>query len=168
MRAITTTMIFALLMITGASTTAGFDSVSEQLAREKGCLSCHEGIGQFSDGPMMDAISAIGSAHGDPGGCVVCHGGNPGATDKQAAYEGAPEALKAANGPEMFYPDPGSVWIAHKTCGQDNVCLPPGPNQPDEVRWAFMLWTHKNFGERDMPTAEGLRITIKSAFACEQ
>ena len=48
------------------------DSVSAALAKEKGCMSCHEGIEQFTDGAMMDSIVALGEDHGDPGGCVVC------------------------------------------------------------------------------------------------
>ena len=67
---------------------------------------------------LMDAIAAIGSAHKDPGGCVVCHGGNPIATAKEQAHTGAPDLLKQGGGPSMFYPDPGSVWIADETCGQ--------------------------------------------------
>jgi hypothetical protein len=50
---------------------------------------------------------------GDHGSCVVCHGGNPAATTKKEAHRGAPEDLDA----ETFYPDPGSIWIADKTCG---------------------------------------------------
>ncbi len=82
-----------------------------------GCLSCHEGIERFSDGPMMMAIEGMGAAHGDPAGCVICHGGDPAATTADKAHAGAPQALAAAGGAEMFYPDPGSVWIADKTCG---------------------------------------------------
>ena len=36
------------------------DAVDEALAAEKGCLSCHEGIEQFTDGAMMDAILLAG------------------------------------------------------------------------------------------------------------
>ena len=79
-----------------------YDTVSGALAAEKGCLSCHEGIEKFSDGPMMDAIAAIGAAHGDPGGCVVCHGGTPAATTKEQAHRGAPRELTQANGPDML------------------------------------------------------------------
>ncbi len=96
---------------------AGPQSVSAEEAASKGCQSCHEGIERFTDGPMMDAIAALGTAYNDPGGCVVCHGGNPGATTAEAAHTGTPEALKTAGGPELFYPDPGAVWIADRTCG---------------------------------------------------
>ena len=47
------------------------------------------------------------SDQGDPAGCVVCHGGDPEATEKEAAHGG-----------EAFYPDPGSPWINEQTCGQ--------------------------------------------------
>ena len=44
-------------------------------------------------------------------------------------------------------------------------CLPP-ENRPDEVRWAFMKWAHRHYGERGMPAAEGLLKAIKSEFDC--
>ena len=106
------------LMVSHGVHAATFDSVSKAAANQKGCLSCHEGIEDFTTGPMMDAIKAIGQVHKDPGGCVVCHGGTPDATTKDAAHAGAPAPLKAGAGPELFYPDPGSVWIAERTCGQ--------------------------------------------------
>ncbi len=86
-------------------------------SEESGCLSCHSGIERFSDGAMMTAIEGMGAAHGDPGGCVICHGGTPSATTAEAAHSGAPAVLTTAGGAEMFYPDPGSVWIANRTCG---------------------------------------------------
>lgn len=97
---------------------AQFDTVSEELANEKGCLSCHDGIERFTDGIMQDTIEALGPDYSDPGGCVICHGGNPAATDKAAAHQGAPSQLSDGGGPQTFYPDPGSVWIADRTCGQ--------------------------------------------------
>ena len=66
----------------------------------------------------MIAIEAMGVAFSDPGGCVVCHGGDPNATSKEDAHHGAPERLTTTGGPPMFFPDPGSVWIADRTCGQ--------------------------------------------------
>jgi hypothetical protein len=36
----------------------------------------------------------------------------------------------------------------------DKVCLPE-QNQADEIRWAFMRWTHENFGDRDNPPSKG-------------
>ena len=87
-------------------------------AQASGCMTCHQGIEQFSDGPMQLSVAAVGAAHGDPAGCVTCHGGNPAATDKEAAHTGSPDSLAAAGGPHTFYPDPGAVWIADKSCGQ--------------------------------------------------
>ena len=112
------TAFLILLSMFATALGAQFDSVSQALAEKKGCLSCHEGIEEFSEGPMMDAIKGMAAAHKDPGGCVVCHGGTPMATTKEAAHKGSPTALKKAGGPEMFYPDPGAVWIADRTCGQ--------------------------------------------------
>lgn len=83
-----------------------------------GCGACHDGIEDFTDGPMMQAIKAMGMGHGDPQGCVICHGGTPRATTREEAHSGSPAALKAASGPQMFYRDPGSIWINQHTCGQ--------------------------------------------------
>ncbi len=88
------------------------------VAAGKGCLTCHEGIEAFSSGPMMEAIEAKARVYGDPGGCVVCHGGTPSATSKDAAHRGAPKGLAEGGGPQGFYPDPGSLWINRYTCGQ--------------------------------------------------
>ncbi len=87
-------------------------------AQDSGCLGCHQGIEQFADGAMHATIVALGSANGDPAGCVTCHGGNPAAKDKAAAHSGSPEGLAKNGGPHMFYPDPGAVWIADRSCGQ--------------------------------------------------
>lgn len=48
----------------------------------------------------------------------------------------------------------------------DNVCLPASGNRPDEIRWAFMRWAHKNFDRRDIPAAEGLLELLRSEFKC--
>ena len=96
-----------------------FETVSAELAKEKGCQSCHEGIERFSEGDMQVTIEATGEEYGDPGGCVVCHGGDPAATSKKAAHTGAPAELTEAGGPHMFYPDPGALWGAsERACGQ--------------------------------------------------
>lgn len=87
-------------------------------AAGSGCLACHEGIEQFSDGAMHEAVVATGEEHGDVAGCITCHGGDPKATTAKAAHSGAPAELAEAGGPDRFFPDPGSVWIADKTCGQ--------------------------------------------------
>jgi hypothetical protein len=77
-----------------------------------GCLNCHKGIESImpQDNDMMLEIGELG---GDHGPCVVCHGGNPAAKTEKEAHQGAPEEVDA----ETFYPDPGSLWIADKTCG---------------------------------------------------
>ncbi len=95
------------------------DRVDPNDAAELGCLSCHEGIEAIRDpeSEMMQQIVLIGEDNGDPGGCVTCHGGNPQGLTAEEAHAGAPADL-AESGPDMFFPDPGSVWIAEKTCGQ--------------------------------------------------
>lgn len=77
-----------------------------------GCLVCHRGIEPVvpPESGMMQALVGMGGVEGT---CVVCHGGDAGATEKGAAHRGAPARL-AADG---FYPAPGSVWIVAKTCG---------------------------------------------------
>ncbi len=107
-----------LLTMNAAPAGAAFDTVSSQRANTLGCQSCHEGIERFSDGDMQETIESIGAELGDPGGCVVCHGGDPKATTKDAAHKGAPKDITEGGGPHTFYPDPGSVWIADKACGQ--------------------------------------------------
>jgi len=91
-----------------------------EIAEVKGCLGCHEGIEVIreSSSIMLLQTKAIGAASGDPGGCVVCHGGNPKGVTAEAAHQGAPERLSSGLGPQEFYPDPGSIWIANRTCGQ--------------------------------------------------
>lgn len=93
------------------------------VAQGEGCLSCHDGIEPIREegSPMLAAIRGLGQAAGDAQGCVVCHGGNPRVTDEEA-HQGAPDGVKA----ETFYPDPGSIWIADKTCGQMG-CHPDKP-----------------------------------------
>jgi len=110
--------IFAGLVWTCAASAQQFETVSAERAAELGCQSCHEGIERFSDGDMQDTIEALGADYGDPGGCVVCHGGDPTATTADAAHQGAPQEQAEAGGPDLFYPDPGSVWIADRSCGQ--------------------------------------------------
>ncbi|MFQ5563117.1 MAG: cytochrome C [Parvularculaceae bacterium] len=110
--------IFLTLSLGLVIAALGGAAMTKLEAKEIGCLSCHEGIEKFSSGVMQDTIEAMGASFGDPGGCVVCHGGDPAAATAETAHVGAPADLTAAMGPEMFYPDPGSVWIASRTCGQ--------------------------------------------------
>jgi hypothetical protein len=94
-------------------------------AGESGCLACHAGIESIRemDSGMLQQIVAWGAQQGDPAGCVVCHGGDPAASDKQAAHQG-----------DEFYPDPGSPWVNDKTCGQCH------PNQV-RVQWHSLMMT---------------------------
>jgi hypothetical protein len=82
------------------------------------CTSCHAGIESIADGPMGERIRRLGRRHGDTAGCVVCHGGNPRASDRMAAHQGAPAALTDAGGPAGFYTNPGANAVAERTCGQ--------------------------------------------------
>ena len=91
---------------------------SAQTAGEEGCLTCHKGIERFTDGPMIEQIEAMGADYGDSGGCVICHGGTPSATTVEGAHSGTPADLAEFGGPHAFYPDPGAVWIADRSCGQ--------------------------------------------------
>lgn len=115
-------ILLSLVLLLGSAVFATAQEVPEQVdpavAAEKGCLSCHDGIEKFTDGPMMDSIEAMGPDYGDPGGCVVCHGGTPQGLTAEEAHAGTPVDLAEYGGPHTFYPDPGAVWIADKSCGQ--------------------------------------------------
>ncbi len=93
---------------------------SAQAMADSGCISCHKGIEDIRDpaSGMMAMIKALGASHGDSEGCVICHGGDPKATEAKAAHSGSPDALKAAGGARTFYPDPGAMDINTFTCGQ--------------------------------------------------
>ena len=90
-----------------------------------GCTTekCHQGIADIrsSDSEMMQTIKSNGSQHGDPDGCVMCHGGNPKAAEKAEAHKGTAPTLRMAPGPKDYYPDPGSIWIAENSCGACHV-----------------------------------------------
>ena len=99
------------LCLAGAATAFGAGGCSTD--------ECHQGIADIreSDSDMLKTIKLNGSQHGDPDGCVMCHGGNPKATKKEEAHMGVPPTLRIAPGPKEFYPDPGSIWIAENSCG---------------------------------------------------
>ncbi|MBW1862638.1 MAG: cytochrome C, partial [Deltaproteobacteria bacterium] len=99
-------LLLLILIVVGKISTGNADQTGN------GCLKCHQGIESImpQDSYMMMGIDGVG---GDYGPCVVCHGGNPAVTTKKEAHKGAPEEVDA----ETFYPDPGSLWIADKTCG---------------------------------------------------
>ena len=81
------------------------------------CVKCHNGIESIRDqhSDMMKQIIDLGKIAGDTGGCTVCHGGNPNAGTVEQAHMGAPKSH--AGGLAAFVRDPGSIWIAEKTCG---------------------------------------------------
>ncbi len=83
-------------------------------ADQSGCLSCHQGIESIMppDSQMMQQIDAMG-------GCVVCHGGD----DTVTGTPDDAEAVAAAHSGD-FYPDPGAMNVADKTCGKCHVNYP--------------------------------------------
>jgi nitrate/TMAO reductase-like tetraheme cytochrome c subunit len=108
---------FFILLLFAPVTTLLFDS-GEQPMSGGGCLSCHDAIMPFTAGRMMAQVKALGEKHGDPEGCVICHGGTPSAGKKEEAHRDVPHALRASGGPERFYPNPGNALVARYTCGQ--------------------------------------------------
>ncbi len=107
-----------IIGLLNAFTATQYPVNAKQSSGPEGCLACHSGIMQFADGPMMAKIKARGKAYGDPEGCIICHGGTPSATSREAAHSSAPVALRAAAGPQQFYPNPGNVFVAQYACGQ--------------------------------------------------
>ena len=68
---------------------------------------------------MIEQIEAMGADHGDPGGCVVCHGGDPAAPRRKQAHQGSPGRSGRGGWPgHASSRIPARVWIADKTCGQ--------------------------------------------------
>lgn len=93
------------------------EKVTAEVAKAKGCLSCHEGIEKFSEGDMQTDIEKFALTYGDPTGCTVCHGGNHLGLTMEEAHAGAPDTLAAKGGADAFYPDPGALPISDKACG---------------------------------------------------
>jgi len=95
-------------------------NASSAVAADSGCISCHNGIEDIraDDSTMMIMIKSISAQHGDPEGCVLCHGGDPTATTVEAAHKDSPQSLITSRGPQTFYPDPGAMDINKFTCGQ--------------------------------------------------
>ena len=64
-----TRIISLVALFIGTASIAAAQDVSERvdaaLAAEKGCVSCHEGIEDFTVGVMMDTIKSIGPDYGD-------------------------------------------------------------------------------------------------------
>jgi decaheme cytochrome c component MtrC/MtrF-like protein len=99
------------------SVLVGFSRVSKS-----DCIApkCHQGIEPiYTPGSeKMKVIEALGREMNDPAGCVVCHGGDPGAKNKDKAHhkvQGKVEKPPVSTG---FYPDPGSPWVNRYTCGR--------------------------------------------------
>ena len=103
--------ITCAVVLCGVLTTATIAKAQAARADDatSGCLECHKGIEPIRQpgSEMMEEILSIGRARGDPAGCVVCHGGDPKAKDKETAHQS-----------KAFYPDPGSPWINENTCGR--------------------------------------------------
>ena len=119
-------LLTAIALVAGLGTTTIATAQAVQSDQStSGCLECHQGIEPIrEDGSeMLGEILALGEAKGDPAGCVVCHGGDPAAEEKEAGHQG-----------KAFYADPGSSWINKKTCG---LC------HPDHVRvqWHSLMMT---------------------------
>ena len=100
--------------------------ITASVSKEKGCLGCHEGIEEIREpnSMMLMQTKIIGKVNGDPNGCVTCHGGNPKGLTAKESHLGAPKNLANGIGPKTFYPDPGSIWIANRTCGQCHAGYP--------------------------------------------
>ena len=90
-----------------------------------GCMACHQGVEPIREegSEMLARILALGEGMGDPAGCVVCHGGDPQATEEDAAHQTG-----------AFYPDPGSPWINQQTCG-------PCHAEHVRVQWHSLMMT---------------------------
>ena len=109
---------------TGSSFTVNTHTKSNHsktyVVKPNNCTGCHQGIEHIRqpNSGMMQDILALAEKSGFSGNdCVICHGGNPQATNKEQAHSGTPEYFKTHKGPKAFYPDPGSPWINNHTCG---------------------------------------------------
>ncbi len=90
------------------------------LEAKNGCISCHDGISDIRDrnSSMMKEILKVADKAGAKGNdCIVCHGGNPEATEKEEAHKGTLSYFKTHKGPKAYYPYPASPWINENTCG---------------------------------------------------
>ncbi|MFK2821597.1 cytochrome C [Malaciobacter sp. WC5094] len=108
--------MFSFSTVFGAEHSKGMMEM-EPVSGGDSCIKCHKGIESIRDtkSDMMQQIIAMGQGLGDSAGCVVCHGGNPEDGTVKGAHKGAPAAH--AGGLAEFVRDPGSMWIADKTCG---------------------------------------------------
>ncbi len=84
------------------------------------CLTCHKGIEHIRShkSEMMHEIFEKAELAGyKDNSCIVCHGGNPDATESNKAHTGTAPYFTNHDGPKAFYPDPGSPYINENTCG---------------------------------------------------
>ncbi len=81
----------------GKSPAPPYEEVSPQLAKEKRCLSCHEGIEVINE--------KMARAWGADKKCEVCHRGNPTAFRKKEAHQG-------------MIINPGDFRVLKEACGQ--------------------------------------------------
>ena len=90
---------------------------SKSVSGGDSCVKCHNGIESIrdTDSDMMKQIVTMGKMFGDSKGCTICHGGNPKKGTVRKAHMGAP--ANHPGGLATFIRDPGSIWIADKTCG---------------------------------------------------
>lgn len=120
-------IITLLVFVSGSMSTYAGEKLIDHYpqAAESGCMKCHAEIELIREpgSQMLADIMERGAAIGDKAGCIVCHGGDPKATEKEAAHVGP-----------KFYPDPGSPWINQDTCGQ---CHP----KHVEVQWRSLMMT---------------------------
>jgi hypothetical protein len=75
---------------------ADFENVDPQRAKDKGCLSCHEGIEVINEKMQPDLLEQVDGKVGYE--CTVCHEGKADALTKTAAHEG-------------MFPNPSSMWL---------------------------------------------------------
>ena len=110
------TLLVSTTSLFGAMHSKG-DMSSKTVSGGDSCVKCHNGIESIRDtkSDMMKQIIDLGKIAGDTGGCTVCHGGNPEDGTVKGSHMGAPSSH--AGGLATFIRDPGSIWIADKTCG---------------------------------------------------
>ncbi|MES0336004.1 MAG: hypothetical protein SFH39_06545 [Candidatus Magnetobacterium sp. LHC-1] len=81
----------------GKSNPAGkYETTDAVRAKEKGCLSCHEGIEVINEKMQEFLLKEAGGKNGYE--CAVCH-------------EGVPDAVTKAEGHKGMYPNPSSMWV---------------------------------------------------------
>ncbi|MCB4749198.1 MAG: cytochrome C [Sulfurovum sp.] len=140
---------------------------------QNSCLVCHKGIEPIRDhqSKMMQKIFKVAKKAGAEGNdCVVCHGGNPNASNKDMAHKGTLPYFQSHKGPKAFYPYPGSPWINQHTCGmchekqvaaQENNLMATEQGKIHGALWGFgakdgYKHTFTNFGGKSPSLHERL------------